>query len=271
MADVYSSLVGKTFNFEKRSGPTLAFAEGAKPGILNFRTRALLDNDPNTKSGSVAVEGSTLTLAAAGPTTLMAALPGYTTPLGKFPLNVKVVAPNKIEVTSAPVADETRSAVTLTAFEPVSELLEDIAKPNISTGGESYGERIAWVTAPGASLKEGKEVRFDTTYDKEDFDTGSATLFKFRDAGDGEKFSETVLGSAVPAGWAGGKVDPAAKTVIFVAGSSEVKFKASTEKVGIPPGWGPRELEILKLEADDKVLRILHKGLSKPVLEKYRA
>lgn len=278
---VLSNVLGKTFHFEKRGGPHISFS-GTPDSAITYNSRALLDNDPNIKRGQLAFtpaaqESNSGSFAASGPamSTMMAALPGYKTPVGAFPLGVKVLGSgNKIQVTSAPTADgDQKQPVTLTAFPPVPEILgEHIAKTNMGTAEGPMAQQLAWVTSKDGELSTGKSATFDCRPQKSDFETGSGTKFEWRDEdkNEGNKFSELVFGSAAPSGWNSGEANSDASTLTFHSGSHAATFQYSYEQVKISPGWGPTELEIVKLEGDGKAIRLMHKGMSKPVVEQWK-
>lgn len=271
---VVRALLGRTFHFEKRTGPWISFEGGAGASAFAYHERSLTANDPNAKSGECAftpLDASSGTLAKVGTgiSTLMAAFPGYTTPIGNWPLKIKLSGANSIEVDSEPVDGEQRSSVTLTAFSPVPEIMQLIAKTNIATLEEQYGEQLAWVSPKDSDVKTGKPSVFQIRPHPEDFDTGSATKFQWRDKGD-VKFSAAIFGGmTAPAGWNSGIVDVNNNTVTFLGGGHSASFQWSKETVEIAPGWGETTMTIVKLVGDGKAVRLMHNGLSKPVIDVY--
>jgi hypothetical protein len=270
---VLSNILGKTFFLEKRGGPSIAFSGTATD--ISFHSRALMSNDPNIVRGKLTFDASTDTLSAAGGapmmSTMMAAMPGYKTAVGTFPLTVKTVGADKIEVASAPVDGDQKAPVVLTAFPPVPEVLgEHVAKATMSKPGTdgAFGQQLAWITAKDADVKSGQSANFDSRPQKEDFETGSGKKFEWRDSEKGSPFSTAIFGSA-SSGWSAGEADPDASTLTFHMGTHAATFQYSYETVTIPPGWGSTEMKIVKLTGDGKEIRCMHTGLSKPVIDKW--
>ncbi|KAI9024547.1 hypothetical protein DFJ74DRAFT_665494 [Hyaloraphidium curvatum] len=264
-SDAAGLLMNRSFHAGSRNGPWISFTTGPSVDSLAYVTSKLLNNDPNTKSGSATIvpteDGCTLNKDVGGKpgfSTMMAVTGTYETPLGDFPLQVKILDKEggKIEVSTAG-----KPAVVLQAYNAVPRIVELLAKPNISDATGHHGARFAWLVKGGGEIKSGKRVDFDVTYDEED---PSGTKFKWRDAGEGS-FSTELFGAAAE-GWQEGSLDLAKGHVTLSAGGKDLKFEVHMEKLATEK-HPDVEFPHLKQDGSDTEFAVFQRYLFKDLYE----
>ncbi|KAI9027741.1 hypothetical protein DFJ74DRAFT_660297 [Hyaloraphidium curvatum] len=271
---LHAFLCNRTFTTGTRHGPSISFRPAGED--LRYTASGILHNDPNVRTGTCLFVGradGTATLVSAGPAAVSkAAGMNYAirTALGQFPLEVRLLDGGKVEFESASLADdeEDRKAV-LVVFDAPPKAVADIGKGVLtSPDGEKFSQHVAWITE-GEGVKDGKAAAFDGRLVDDDT---TGLKFQWRDAdGAAGRFSETVFGQTAGAGWQRGDGSSDGTTVAFQLGDKTLEFRVGHEKVTIPKGWGPTELEVpILASADGKMaIRVLGKQLSRPVIEQY--